>query len=81
MELYTELASNDAEKRLKAANELIWKVVQASKSGEPAEQGMDSGYALKRLIKGLVSDRESARLGFSVALTEVSMTSALLSLC
>jgi len=27
---------------------------------------------LKRLTKGLSSDRESARLGFSIALTEVS---------
>ena len=72
MELYTELASNDADQRLKAANELIRKVVAASKSTEPAEQGLDLAYTLKRLTKGLSSDRESARLGFSIALTEVS---------
>jgi DNA polymerase phi len=31
-------------------------------------------YALRRLMKGLASHRESSRLGFSVALCEVSKT-------
>ncbi len=33
----------------------------------------DVVYALKRLIRGLASPRESSRLGFSVVLTEVSL--------
>lgn len=32
----------------------------------------DVSYALKRLIRGLASPRESSRLGFSVVLTEVN---------
>lgn len=32
----------------------------------------DVAYTLKRLIRGLASPRESSRLGFAVALTEVS---------
>lgn len=32
----------------------------------------DVSYSLRRLIRGLASPRESSRLGFAVALTEVS---------
>lgn len=35
----------------------------------------DVKYALRRLIRGLASPRESSRLGFSVALAEVSRIS------
>lgn len=40
----------------------------------PGEHGLASDvvYALKRLIRGLASPRESSRLGFAVALTEAS---------
>jgi len=34
----------------------------------------DVAYAIKRLVRGLASPRESSRLGFSVALTEVRIT-------
>jgi DNA polymerase phi len=70
MELYEQLASNEENVRIKAAEELVRKVVQGKKSGE-TEKGIDSEYALNRLVKGLSSGRESARLGFSIALTEV----------
>lgn len=33
----------------------------------------DVAYAIRRLIRGLASPRESSRLGFAVALTEVSL--------
>ena len=70
MELYGELASNEEVHRRKAAEELVRKIVEGKKS-EEAEKGTELSYALNRLIKGLGSGRESARLGFSVALTEV----------
>lgn len=35
----------------------------------------DVAYAIRRLIRGLASPRESSRLGFAVALTEVSFQS------
>lgn len=34
----------------------------------------DVSYALRRLVRGLASARESSRLGFAVALTEVRKT-------
>jgi len=33
----------------------------------------DVSYSIRRLIRGLASPRESSRLGFAVALTEVSL--------
>ena len=70
MDLYDDLASNDDGRRIKAAEQLVTKVVQGEKSGIP-EKGTDLTYALSRLVKGLSSGRESARLGFGMALTEV----------
>lgn len=32
----------------------------------------DVSYSIRRLVRGLASPRESSRLGFAVALTEVS---------
>ena len=70
MELYDELASNEEGRRIKAAEELVKKIISGHQSGN-AENGVELTYALNRLIKGLGSGRESARLGFSIALTEV----------
>jgi DNA polymerase phi len=70
MELYKELASDEEARRIKAAEELVRKVVDGHKSGN-ADNGAELTYALTRLVKGLASGRESARLGFSIALTEV----------
>lgn len=36
------------------------------------ENSEDVKYSVKRLVRGLASSRESSRLGFAVALTEVS---------
>jgi DNA polymerase phi len=70
MDLYDDLASNEEGCRIKAAEELVTKIVEGQKSGN-AEKGTDLTYALTRLVKGLSSGRESARLGFGIALTEV----------
>ena len=46
---------------------------------EPKTDGLDAlnaqdvSYSIRRLIRGLASPRESSRLGFAVALTEVSI--------
>jgi DNA polymerase phi len=72
MELYNELASNEEGRRIKAAGKLVRRIVEGKNTGNP-EKGMDLTYSLNRLVKGLSSDRESARLGFSVALTEVAL--------
>jgi len=74
MDLYTDLSSNDESLRIKAAESLVNKILSSQKSETPnAEKGTDLTYALNRLVKGLSSGRESARLGFSIALTEVSL--------
>ena len=43
-----------------------------------AENAADVAYAVQRLVRGLGSPRESSRLGFAVALTEVSTYMAIL---
>jgi DNA polymerase phi len=70
MDLYDELVSNDEAERAKAAEELVRKVMDGIRSGN-TEKAIDLAYALNRLVKGLSSGRESARIGFSIALTEV----------
>jgi hypothetical protein len=62
---FRDLASNDETVRLKAAYSLLSEL--SSGSTEAIE------YALNRLIRGLASGRESSRIGFSVALTEVGI--------
>ncbi|ODV89165.1 hypothetical protein CANCADRAFT_134429 [Tortispora caseinolytica NRRL Y-17796] len=64
LDLYNELAKNDTGSRLNACEKLIEQLQSASSS-----DAWD--YALNRLIKGLASPREAARLGFSMALTEL----------
>ena len=41
--------------------------------GLDALNAQDVSYSIRRLIRGLASPRESSRLGFAVALTEVSV--------
>jgi DNA polymerase phi len=40
--------------------------------GLDALNAQDVSYSIRRLVRGLASPRESSRLGFAVALTEVS---------
>jgi DNA polymerase phi len=64
--VYDELADDQEHKRLKAAHTLLSKVF---KSGVTSDDQLKA--ILNRLFRGLCSSRKSARLGFSVALTEL----------
>ncbi|EED22061.1 DNA polymerase V, putative [Talaromyces stipitatus ATCC 10500] len=66
VEIYEDLASMKDEVRLKAAQELVSRFTPESK---PTEDQVRK--ALQRLFRGLCSGRKAARIGFSVALTEV----------
>ncbi|KAI5283976.1 DNA-directed DNA polymerase, partial [Ascosphaera aggregata] len=66
VEIYEDLANNNDEIRLKAAHELVSRFT-ADKS--PSDEEIEK--VLTRLFRGLCSGRKSARVGFSVALTEV----------
>lgn len=46
--------------------------------GLDALNAQDVSYSIRRLIRGLASPRESSRLGFAVALTEVSFDHSLM---
>lgn len=65
VEIYDDLANEDEEIRLKAAQSLLQKA--SPSAGLTSEQ---LNEVLRRLIRGLCSGRKAARLGFSVALTE-----------
>lgn len=62
LQCFWDLALNDSNKRVTASANLI----------EFVKKNMDTEkeYALKRLIKGLGSSRDSARHGFATCLTE-----------
>lgn len=66
VEIYEDLANENEEVRLKAAQSLLSRF---SPENSPADQEVLK--TLKRLIRGLCSGRKAARLGFSVALTEL----------
>ncbi|CUM48788.1 unnamed protein product [Debaryomyces fabryi] len=61
---YYRLASEVPQERIEAATTLLQELTQVNENDE-------WNYALNRLIKGLTSSRQSARLGFSMALIEV----------
>lgn len=61
---YYRLASEVPQERIEAATALLQELTQVNEKDE-------WDYALNRLIKGLTSSRQSARLGFSMALIEV----------
>lgn len=66
VEIFEDLASEKDEVRLKAAHELVSRFTPESK---PTEDQIRK--ALQRLFRGLCSGRKAARIGFSIALTEV----------
>lgn len=45
----------------------------ASNDGLDGTNAPDVSYSVRRLVRGLASPRESSRLGFAVALTEVKI--------
>ncbi|KAF9888071.1 DNA-directed DNA polymerase [Aspergillus nanangensis] len=66
VEIYEDLASEKDEIRLKAAQALVSQFTP-DKSPEDAQ----IQKALQRLFRGLCSSRKAARIGFSIALTEI----------
>lgn len=65
IEIYDDLANPDEEIRLKAAQNLLLKI--DSYTSEQLHE------ILRRLIRGLCSGRKAARIGFSIALTELQV--------
>lgn len=65
IEIYEDLSNRDEEIRLKAAKNLLLSIHSYAR-----EQVHE---ILRRLVKGLCSGRKAARLGFSVALTELQV--------
>ncbi|KAL1995975.1 hypothetical protein VTN49DRAFT_510 [Thermomyces lanuginosus] len=66
VEIYEDLANEKDDVRLKAAQELVSRFTPES---SPTEEQIQK--ALRRLFRGLCSGRKAARVGFSIALTEV----------
>ncbi len=64
---FYDLASDDKSVRLNAASLLVVHIKNSLKNNLPS----DSEYALKRLVRGLASSRESARQGFATCLCEL----------
>lgn len=66
VEIYEDLANEKGEIRLKAAHDLLSRFTPDQNA--PDEQ---IEKVLKRLFRGLCSSRKAARIGFSIALTEL----------
>lgn len=66
VEIYEDLASENDEVRLKAAQALV---SQFTPDKNPEDEQIQK--TLQRLFRGLCSSRKAARIGFSIALTEV----------
>ena len=68
---FWDLAANESEARQKAACVIVGHL---SGSSDGTSLSKDGEYALKRLIKGLSSSRQSARQGFATCLSEMLQT-------
>jgi DNA polymerase phi len=66
VEIYEDLANEKDEIRLKAAQALV---SQFTPDKKPTDEQIKK--ALQRLFRGLCSSRKAARIGFSIALTEI----------
>lgn len=66
VEIYEDLANENNEIRLKAAQELVSRFTPDK---SPTDEQIEK--VLKRLFRGLCSGRKAARIGFSIALTEI----------
>jgi len=77
---FWDLASDDRERRLGAANGILSHVDQAVKTqkgmNEEGSMVIDLDYALKRLVRGLSSSRDSARHGFASCLAALLASGA-----
>ena len=66
VEIYEDLANEDEDVQLKAAQALLSLL---SPSNNPTAEEIEK--AVRRLFRGLCSGRKAARLGFSITLTEL----------
>lgn len=66
VEIYEDLANQNEEIRLKAAHAFLTKF-----SPDNRQSSDRLAEAVRRLLRGLCSGRKAARLGFSIALTEL----------
>lgn len=66
VEIYEDLANEKDEIRLRAAQALV---SQFTPDKNPSDEQIKR--ALQRLFRGLCSSRKAARIGFSIALTEI----------
>lgn len=71
LQLFWDLSNDSQETRVKAAAALISYVETFRIEGNTSEFEKYRKYTFERLVKGLSSSRDSARLGFSLALSEV----------
>ena len=69
MNWFWDLASDSQERRTLAAKLIIKHLIEAQKL--TSEISIDTDYAVKRLVRGISSSRESARLGFSTCLCQL----------
>ncbi len=66
IEIYEDLANIDDEIRIKAAQALLLRIAPEA---NPTTQQVNE--ILRRLLRGLCSGRKAARVGFSIAFTEL----------
>ncbi|GIX76885.1 DNA polymerase V [Caerostris darwini] len=69
LNLFYKLSSNISKIRVEACSAILR--ILLKKQSEANEPTKDLQYCIERLIKGLASSRDSARLGFSLLLTEI----------
>ncbi len=78
---FWDLASDDRERRLAAANGILSHVENAVKvqkgMNDEGNMVIDLDYALKRLVRGLSSSRDSARHGFATCLSALLSSGAI----
>lgn len=77
--IFQDLSVKDSDKKLNAIKELLLvlddslsKNLEITLMQDLEDLQENLKYSLKRLIRGLASGRDDARLGFSMALTEVT---------
>jgi hypothetical protein len=71
MNWFWDLASDDQTKRLYAGTMIIKHITSSTPASASESLSTDGEYALKRLIRGISSSRDSARQGFSACLCQL----------
>uniref|UniRef100_H2Z4T0 DUF2428 domain-containing protein n=1 Tax=Ciona savignyi TaxID=51511 RepID=H2Z4T0_CIOSA len=71
LHLFWELGNKNEETRNNVAEKLVQQIIAKQNEGDEDELCSDANYVLGRLVKGLSSNRKSARVGFATALTNL----------